>query len=66
MGKLSTNNFLIPKHEIYNKGQGRRNYLDWTNLVTLNAFILQCCEDEIVALVLPSQLLACNHTANSN
>lgn len=29
-------------------------------------FILQCCEDELVALVLPSQLLACNYEANSN
>lgn len=29
-------------------------------------FILQCCEDELVALLLPSQLLACNDMANSN
>lgn len=61
---LSTNNFLLPKHEIHQKGQDHWNLLNWTNLVVY-AFILQCCEDELVALVLPSHLLACNYLANS-
>lgn len=67
LGILSTSNFLLPKHEIYRKGPSVSEIV-FIGLIQLDCMLLCCSAVRInlVALVMPSQIFACNHMVNRN